>query len=157
MEAQDKLKVFTKIAKELNKQQITWAVGASLLLFFKGITNTFHDIDIMVSENDIEKVKKILSSFGTYSKPVPNKQYKTKYFLEYQIENVEFDIMAGFTIINNEIEYYFPLNKSEICDFIIINETKIPLQSLSQWKDFYSLMGRDEKVQMIEKQIKIIK
>lgn len=154
MEAQDKLKVLTKIAKELNKQQIIWAVGASLLLFFKGITNTFNDIDIMVTENDIEKVKKILSSFGTYSKPVPNKQYKTKYFLEYQIENVEFDIMAGFTIINNGIEYYFPLNKSEICDFIIINETKIPLQSLNQWKEFYSLMGRDEKVQMIENRLK---
>lgn len=154
MEAQDKLKVLTKIAKELNKQQIIWAVGASLLLFFKGITNTFNDIDIMVTENDIEKVKKILSSFGTYSKPVPNKQYKTKYFLEYQIENVEFDIMAGFTIINNGIEYYFPLNKSEVCDFIIINETKIPLQSLNQWKEFYSLMGRDEKVQMIENRLK---
>lgn len=154
MEAQDKLKVLTKIAKELNKQQIIWAVGASLLLFFKGITNTFNDIDIMVTENDIEKVKKILSSFGTCSKPVPNKQYKTKYFLEYQIENVEFDIMAGFTIINNGIEYYFPLNKSEVCDFIIINETKIPLQSLNQWKEFYSLMGRDEKVQMIENRLK---
>lgn len=154
METQDKLKVLTKIAKELNKQQIIWAVGASLLLFFKGITNTFNDIDIMVTENDIEKVKKILSSFGTYSKPVPNKQYKTKYFLEYQIENVEFDIMAGFTIINNGIEYYFPLNKSEVCDFIIINETKIPLQSLNQWKEFYSLMGRDEKVQMIENRLK---
>ena len=155
METQDKLRIFTKIAKEFNKQQIIWAVGASLMLFFKGITNTFHDIDIMVSENDIEKVKKILSSFGTYSKTVPNKQYKTKYFLEYKIENVEFDIIAGFTIINNGTEYYFPLNKSEICDFITFNETKIPLQSLAQWKEFYSLMGRDEKVKMIENSLKL--
>lgn len=144
-----KLNVLSKIAKELNANNITWAIGASLLLYFKEITNEFHDIDIMVAERDVEKIKKVLLSFGKLQPKNPNKQYKTKDFMEFNIEGIDFDVMAGFMIVNDNIDYYFPLQKKNIKEYIHIQGTTIPLQSIQDWLTYYKLMNRTEKVKMI--------
>ena len=62
-----KLKVLTKIGTQLNEAGITWAIGASLLLYFQGITDEFNDIDIMVMEKDVLRLKEI---FGVRRKSV---------------------------------------------------------------------------------------
>ena len=49
---QKKMDVLQKIAAEFNKDNLLWAIGASLLLYFKGVAEVFHDIDIMVDEKD---------------------------------------------------------------------------------------------------------
>ena len=80
-----KLNVLIKVAELLNKNNINWAIGASLLLYFKGIAEEFHDIDIMVDESGVEIVKKILLSLGTLQPENPNMKYKTNHFLEFKI------------------------------------------------------------------------
>jgi hypothetical protein len=145
----NKLTVLSYIAKELNHKNVTWAIGASMLLYFKGIASEFHDIDIMVAEEDVEILKDVLSSFGNIQPPNPNVQYKTKYFLEFNVDGVDIDVMAGFIIISKGQEYYFPLKKEGINDYTEVNGIKIPLQSLEEWRNYYKLMGRDEKVKMI--------
>lgn len=146
----NKLTVLSYIAKELNHKNVTWAIGASMLLYFKGITSEFHDIDIMVAEEDVEILKDVLSSFGNIQPPNANVQYKTKYFFEFNVDGVDIDVMAGFIIINEGKEYYFPLKKESINDYTEVNGIKIPLQSLEEWRNYYKLMGRDEKVKMID-------
>lgn len=145
-----KLSVLTTIAKELNTRHIVWAVGASLLLYFKNRVPDFHDIDIMVSEADVEEVKNILLRHGSLQPPNPNARYKTKHFMEFSIEGVDVDVMAGFVIVNNDREYYFPLQAQNIKDYVTIGDTEIPLQSLSEWREYYLLMGRTEKVKIID-------
>ena len=56
---------YKKIAAEFNKDNLLWAIGASLLLYFKGVAEVFHDIDIMVDEKDVERCKNILLNMGT--------------------------------------------------------------------------------------------
>lgn len=148
-----KLSVLEKIAKILNQNKITWAISASLLLYFKGIVDDFQDIDIMISEEDVLVVTNLLANYGTLQQNNPNSKYKTRVFLEYVIDNVEIDIMAGFIIVANNSEYYFPLTKKSISEIIVINDTPIPLQSIEEWKTFYSLMGRMEKVKLIERKL----
>lgn len=46
-ELDKKLKVLSDIAYVLNKNHVVWAVDGSLLLYFKGKTDLFHDIDLM--------------------------------------------------------------------------------------------------------------
>lgn len=65
------------------------------------------------------------------------------------IDDVDIDIMAGFTIVNNGMEYDCSLKKEEIIDSTLINNQVIPLHSLELWKKFYHLMGRPEKVKLI--------
>ena len=146
-----KLKVLSKIAHELNKQKIVWAIGASLLLYFKGKTDHFNDIDIMVSEKDVNKLHETLSRMGKLSPPNPNKQYKTRHFLEYTIDGVDVDVMAGFVIVKDEKEYDCSLKQEQVAEFIQVNDEPIPLQSLEDWRRYYELMGRTEKVEMIDR------
>lgn len=145
-----KLTVLAHIAEEFNHKDVTWAIGASLLLYFKGITSEFHDIDIMIAEDDVETVKEILLSLGNIIHSKPNSKYKTKCFLEFHVDGVEIDTMAGFGIIYQDKEYYFPLKKEDIKDFTEVQGIKIPLQSIEEWRIYYELMERDEKVKMID-------
>ena len=64
MEKQKKIELLQKIAHRLNEAHVQWALGASMLLYFKGITSEFHDIDLLVSEHDAECVRRILSEMG---------------------------------------------------------------------------------------------
>lgn len=64
-ELQKKMDVLQKITAEFNKDNLLWAIGASLLLYFKGVAEVFHDIDIMVDEKDVERCKNILLNMGT--------------------------------------------------------------------------------------------
>ena len=61
---QEKIQLLLKIAHRLNEAHVEWALGASMLMYFKGITSEFHDIDLMVAERNTECVRKILSEMG---------------------------------------------------------------------------------------------
>ena len=146
-----KLKVLSDIAHELNKRQIIWAVGASLLLYFKGKVDDFHDIDLMVHEDDVEKLRETLLPMGELAPPNPNEKYKTRHFLEFTIDGIEVDVMAGFVIVQGGIDYDCSLKPEQIAEYIQVNDEAIPLQSLKDWRRYYELMGRTEKVGMIDK------
>lgn len=147
---QFKLTLLSQIAKELNNRNVTWAIGASMLLYFKGITSEFHDIDIMVSEEEFNIAKEVLLSFGKMQPPNPNDKYGTRYFGEFIVDGVDIDVIAGFVIIDKDKEYCFPLKRETIKDFTEVNGIRIPLQALEEWHTYYQLMGRTEKVKMIE-------
>ena len=146
-----KLEVLTDIAYILNKNDIVWAVGGSLLLYFKGKTELFHDIDLMVSEDDVEKLKNLLLPLGKLAPPNPDEQYKTRHFLEFTIRDTDVDIIAGFVIVKDGKEYDCSLLPEQIEEYIQLNGETVPLQSLSDWRRYYELMGRTSKVEMIDR------
>lgn len=61
---QEKIQLLLRIVHRLNEAGVEWALGASMLLYFKGITSDFHDIDLMVTDCDAECVRTILSEMG---------------------------------------------------------------------------------------------
>lgn len=150
-ELNKKIKLLKEIAQQFNTAYITWALGASMLLYFKGITSTFNDIDLMISNDDAESVQKILSEMGELQPPNPNPKYKTKVFMEFVINSVDVDVMAGFSILNDGKIYDCSLDKDQIVEWFTLGNTKIPLQSPLLWCEYYKLMGRKEKVDMIER------
>lgn len=150
MNTNNKLTVLKKIAHEFNKADITWALGASLLLYFKRIAPDFHDIDIMVTNEDAASAKDILMRLGSLQPPNPNEKYQTKLFLEFVIDDVDVDMMAGFAIVHQDSVFDCSLQKDEIVEFYDLQGEQIPLQSLERWCLYYELMGRDEKVRTIK-------
>ena len=144
-----KLAVLCRIAEVFNENQVRWAVGASMLLYFKGLTDDVHDIDIMADEKDVETIKAVLMPLGKMQTPDPDAGYATKHFMEFRIEGVDVDVIAGFTVISGEKEYYLPLKEEDIVDHTVINGITIPLHSLKEWKRYYEWMGRPEKAAMI--------
>lgn len=145
-----KLELLREIAKAFNHQHITWALGASLLLYLKGVSSSFHDLDLLVSYEDVEKVKDILSHLGQLQYSPHNDMYQTKVFLEYKIDGIDVDVMASFAIVFEDKVFDCSLTKEQIVEYYNLDDIKIPLQSLELWADYYQLMGRKKKVEMIE-------
>jgi hypothetical protein len=144
----EKIEVLKKIADVLNKNNITWNLGASCMLYLRGIVDTFDDIDIMVKMDDINRVKELFKDYPLEEK-YPNEQYKTEVFLEYKIENIDIDIMAGFNIVNNGKEHYFPLGDN-VGDCFELDGASLYLETVETWLKYYKLMNREDKVKIIE-------
>ena len=150
MTINEKLTVLAKIAEALNHEHITWGVGASLLLYFHQITDDFHDIDLMTTEEDVDKLKKILEGMGTLQLSNPNAQYHSRHFFEFVIDGVDIDVMEGFVIVKDGQEYDCSFSAGSVAKHITFNGQDIPLQSVADWRRYYELMGRNAKVEMID-------
>ena len=150
MNMDDKRKVLKTIAGEFNKANIIWSLGASMLLYFKGIVSDCHDIDIMIMREDVPSVKEIMALLHGQRQPfVPNEKYRSEAFLEYVVSGVEVDIIAGFAIMNEGRLFDCGLQPHQITDYADLDGERIPLQSVDLWCRYYELMGRTEKVQII--------
>lgn len=147
----DKLRVLADIAHVLNAHHVVWAVGGSLLLYFREKADSFHDIDLMVCEEDAEKVRSLLCAMGGLAPAHPNAQYKTRHFLEYTIRGVDVDVLAGFVIVKDGTAYDCSLRPEQIAGCIELHGERIPLQALQDWRRYYELMGRTQKVKMIDR------
>jgi hypothetical protein len=153
-EQKDILYVLAAIAKIFNKEKIHWALGASLLLYFHHKTDTFHDIDLMVTEEDAQKARELLLKAGAEMQSGnKNEMYRTKFFFEFVMDDVDIDLMAGMIILHDGIEEDCSLDVRKIESCVELEGERIPLYSLAEWRRFYSCMGRDAKVAMIDGQL----
>lgn len=149
----EKLELLEKIAYYFNKENVEWALGASMLLYFKGITTEFHDIDLIVSTDDVKKVKDILLGMGKIqeSNQDQNSIYRTKTFMEFVIDDIDVDVMAGLAILYEGKLYDCSLSENQIVEKIKLGRELVPLQSPQLWCKYYQLMGRKEKMKMVER------
>ena len=143
-----KLNVLARIARQLNAHGITWAVGASSMLYLNGIVDSFHDLDLLVEEARIAEAKALLDEMGTLQERIPNPQYKTRHFLEYVIEDVEVDVLAGFIICKDGTDHDMPFDRTHIERTVTVCGEPIPLQHRSDWAHYYTLMGRPHKAEL---------
>lgn len=140
------------IAEKLNNSNITWAIGASILLNQFGLIDKPNDIDIFIDIKDIERADEILKSIGEKKKWEKTATYATKYFYEYVIDNIDVDVMSGFAVNYNSGVFEYIFDRNSILEFKVINGVSIPFTSLEDWYVIYQLIpNRQSKVEMIEK------
>lgn len=145
----NRLAVLKEIAEQLNDHFIEWALGGSMLLAFHNMTDDADDLDLMILESDAKRVEEIFDRLGVREKSKSSEKYQTRCFMEYVVQGVSVDIMAGFTIVKEDQTHYLPLESEGIEEIIYWRRAWIPLQSVSRWEQYYEWMGRNEKVEMI--------
>ena len=145
-----KLRVLAKLGAVLREHGILWAAGASLLLYFLGYTEEFHDLDILIGETDATKMDEILKDFGPFSQSEKG-IYATKYFREFSVDGVEVDVIGGFAIVSQGRIYDCSLQASQITGYAEAYGEPIPLHSVSLWRNYYALIGREAKVVLIDR------
>lgn len=145
-----KIELLKKIALQFEKAHITWALGGSMMLYFKGIVPVFQDIDLMVADADAQTAQSILCSMGQMQPQNPNPKFRSKAFMEFVIDSVDVDAIAGFAIVSGDGVVDCSLQKEQIVERMPLGEACIPLQSPALWCRYYRLMDRTEKAQMIE-------
>lgn len=94
---------------------------------------------------------KLLMNIGEQQKLRHANPYKSDHFYMFLVEDVEIDLMGGFIIEKEDGAHGCFLRKEDICETVIVNGEKVPLHSLAQWHRYYELMGREEKVKLLEK------
>jgi hypothetical protein len=143
--------VLVIIGKQFNDEEILWGVGGSVMLNYYGLAENPRDIDLVVSLADVAKVEIILSKLGKKQDRTPDSLYETEHFLEYVIQGVDVDIMAGLNIIHEAGIYSFEFDAQSVAKTMDIDGVQIPLTSLADWYVIYQLLGdREAKVERIE-------
>ena len=150
---EEKLHVLTKIADKFNRDGIRWAVGASLLLYLKGYVDTFNDIDLLIDENDAFRAKERMMELGEMEPPRPN-QYKAAHFYIFDVDGVEVDIMGSYIVNKDGEDFVIELPKDAQIEWITIEDQRIPLDSIPMWRRHYDVMGRQWKVDLIDRKKK---
>jgi hypothetical protein len=139
-----------KIAKILNEAEVTWGVGASLMLHSLGIVEEVNDIDIMVAIKDKDKAVKVLEKIANHI-PTPQKdEYETRYFGTFEVDGTDLDVMSGFRIKHSDGVYEFPMDEQSVVKNEVIDGIRIPYTSLEDWLVAYMIMiKRESKVKLI--------
>lgn len=137
--------VLAKIGREFDAHGIRWAVGASMMLHRHGLADEPHDLDLFISVDDIDRVESVMGNIGELQSWEENPFYGTKRFLEYHVDGVEVDIIAGFVIKGEDFEFRHDFEAS-----VIEIVEGIRYMTLEEWKDLYRMMGRTAKAEMIE-------
>lgn len=136
---------------EFKKQNLFWAVGASLLLKFKGIVDDFNDIDIVIDSDDFEAADKILREIASETITKSNPKYDSRYFKTYIIDGVEIDVMSEYKVHYDDEVYLFDFNRDYLLDYKLVNNIEIPLCRVEDWYSLYKVMEKDKKVKKIKK------
>lgn len=126
---------------------IDWGIGASYLMYYRGIDVPVNDCDILIAEKDIITAQKILSN--RYEK-LPQKSksiFKSSYFQTYQSEFFSIDVIAGFTIYDDKNYFEYSFTKESID---IHPNDPYPLMYLEDWLMLYMTMKRDFKVKLLD-------
>ena len=61
---EEKIDLLKRIAHHFKEERIEWALGGSMMLYFKKIVPSFDDIDLMIFCSDVDRVRNILSEMG---------------------------------------------------------------------------------------------
>ena len=150
MDMDEKLRVLAHIAETLNRERITYAVGASAMLYLRGVAESFHDIDLTVAEADAPRAIAALRTLGTMAPPEQSPGYLTRCFRTFEIDGVEVDLIAGMVIVSDGIAHDCPLRPEEIDETADVCGVAVPLHALACWRRFYALMGRKAKAKRID-------
>ena len=148
---EEKINLLKRIAHRFKEEQIEWALGGSMMLYFKKIVPFFDDIDLMIFFSDVDRVRSILSEMGELKPENPKVKYQTKSFMEFSIARIDVDVMAGFAIVYEGNVVDCSLEKEQIVEMFPLGTESIPLQSPLLWREYYRLMERPNKVERIDK------
>ena len=142
-----RLPIIAKIAKALNAKGVRWAVGGSSLLYLKGITFSFNDLDIVVVLEDAPKAREALMEIGEYHPS--NHTSSAKIFEEFTVDGLDVDVISGFIVTAYGKEYDCSF-KNENVEHIEVEGEDVILDSLDAWYEIYNLQGRMEKARYIK-------
>ena len=150
MDLDEKLRVLARIAETLNRNRITYAVGASAMLYLRGIADSFNDIDLTVAEAAAPRAIEALRTIGTMAPPDQSSGFLTHCFRTFEIDGVEVDLIAGMVIVSDGTAHDCPLRPEDIDATASVRGVPVPLHSPACWRRFYALMGRQAKAERID-------
>jgi hypothetical protein len=141
MDDTDLKKILEIILTRIKTEKIVWRLDGSSNLKIQGMNVTINDLDITTNEEGQKIFKEKLKEYVQkhhYSKKINGNTLICK------INNFEVEINVYG---DREKEYFEDIKKIKWQGLIV------PIMPLAQAKEFYERIGRDEKVELINKHL----
>lgn len=90
------IKVLADLAVMFREKNIFWILTGSSSLVLQGVDVFPHDLDIIISKDDISKVDSLLAEHRVKYPDYSSTDRFRSYYGKYQIDDVKIDIMAEF-------------------------------------------------------------
>lgn len=136
----ERKQVFLSIADFFSRKEVKWAIGCSMNLFFRGVVDDFHDIDLIVDINSVGRVKEVMDELGgELMASGGNGCCESDVYLHYQVGKVDIDIISGFRLITFGSSYCYKYDEEEI-DTLRVEGLSIPLISMEAMYVLYFMM-----------------
>jgi len=136
-----KEKALRRLADKLNAAGVVWAAGGQWLLSFRGVTDTFHQFDILVAEADTEKADKVLSKMGMKSPMETADAFRC----DYHFDGADIAVTAGMVAGGEQIAF----DASSIEETVTVLGASVPVMRLSDWQRIYTLQGQTRLAEAI--------
>lgn len=131
---------FFKLEKIFGERGVKWAVGCSMDLFLRGLTDEFHDLDLIVAKESIPVIKNIMKELGAELTATGGNGFcESDVYLHYHIGRVDIDIISGFRVMTFNTQYYYSYDEEEI-DWMEFEGLQVPLISLEAMYILYYMM-----------------
>ncbi|QRN85958.1 hypothetical protein JR334_01620 [Clostridia bacterium] len=151
---EDKLIMLAEIAERLHSGNIEFGIGSSMLLYLNGLVDEARDIDLFINEESTDKVRALLRHLGEIRLKPGKKLYTSRSFFTLITEKVDVDVIAAFGVRGDGYIGSISITKESIERDLVIHGQTIPLMYLEDWLELYKLMGRKEKVDILNRYFK---
>ena len=129
-----------KLVLAFEKARIRWGLAFSMNLYLHGITDEFHDLDLIVEYEDIPRIKNILQKMGgTLIATGGNGFCESVSYMHYQLGRVDVDVIAGFRILTYGTEFLYNYNEREL-EYVKVSTFNIPLIPIEALYILYFMM-----------------
>lgn len=133
--------LISKVAKEFNQQNVVWGIGGSYLLQRYGIETDLNDIDILISEDSIHRVKDIMSRISIKQDTVIDEKFNSKFFAIYQINGTNINIISSLNYHFKE-DFNYNFDQEDINIYENYGNQRINYCHLMDWYIIYKEINR---------------
>ena len=148
-----KLDALTLIARVFRENHVEWALGGSTLLYLKGISRQFGDIDIMVKREDLTRIVNAIQTIVNEFHVDNMNNSKFDFCITFNLNGTEIELFDGIHLPKENGEAVtVDFNSTYVYECINLSDETIPLMSCETWYKWYGLIGRTEKVQLLYNQ-----
>ena len=138
-----------KIAKEFNKSNITWGIGGAYLLKRYGINTELNDIDILISEDSIEKVEEVMNRISVKQEIINDEHFHSAFYTVYEMDGVNVNIVSNLSSDFDE-EFNYVFDQEDISVYEVQDNNRINYCHLMDWYIIYKEINRPSMSSSIE-------
>ena len=151
MDIATKLDTITLLAQTFRENHIEWALGGSTLLYLKGIVKELNDIDIMIKEQDADRIEKLIEQSTNCKIGINVDSDKFSYHASCRINDVPIELFDGMKFKDGGEDK--KINFSSFCvhECVMLGDEVIPLMGCRDWCRRYLALGNLDKAEQIYK------
>jgi hypothetical protein len=145
------LKALQIIHERLWKEYMAWAVTGSTNMALQGMMVTPDDIDIQANLEDAYKIGELLSEYVVEPVAFKESDRIKSHYGKLEIEGVQVEIMGAVQKKLEDGNWEEPVNVRDYRLTVVYINLKMPVLDLEYERDAYKILGREEKVKILDR------